>query len=81
MNKEGHRTAADVVNEYTEEQLADIFYLYGEFRQSRRMAAAVVKARQLKPIATTEDLKEVVGSTLQRGREKKTWPACSRPFA
>lgn len=71
MNKEGHRTAADVVNEYTEEQLADIFYLYGEFRQSRRMAAAVVKARQLKPIATTEDLKEVVGSTLQRGREKK----------
>lgn len=71
MNKEGHRTAADVVNEYTEEQLADIFYLYGEFRQSRRMAAAVVKARQLKPIATTEDLKEVVGPTLQRGREKK----------
>lgn len=71
MNKEGHRTAADVVNEYTEEQLADIFYLYGEFRQSRRMAAAVVKARQLKPIATTEDLKEVVGPTLQRVREKK----------
>lgn len=71
MNKEGHQTAADIVNEYTEEQLADIFYLYGEFRQSRRMAAAIVKARQSGSVVTAEDLMAAVGPTLQRGREKK----------
>ncbi len=39
MNKRGGMTAADIVNTYTEEQLADVFYLYGELRQARRIAA------------------------------------------
>ena len=45
MNKRAGLTAADVVNNYTEEQLADVFYLYGELKQSRRIASLIVKAR------------------------------------
>lgn len=45
MNKRAGKTAADIVNEYEEEALADIFYLYGELRNARRIAAAIVKAR------------------------------------
>jgi 16S rRNA (cytosine1402-N4)-methyltransferase len=71
MNKRGGKTAAEVVNEYDAEQLADILYLYGEFRDSRRIAAALVKARQQKPILTTADLAETVTPLLRHGREKK----------
>ena len=53
MNKRDGLTAADLLRDYSEEQLADVLYLYGEFRQSRRMAAAIVKARQQKSITTT----------------------------
>ena len=42
MNKRAGRTAADILNNYTEEQLADVLYLYGELKQARRMAAAIV---------------------------------------
>ncbi|MDY3675145.1 MAG: 16S rRNA (cytosine(1402)-N(4))-methyltransferase RsmH, partial [Prevotella sp.] len=45
MNKRAGKTAADIVNEYEEEALADIFYLYGELKNSRRIASALVKAR------------------------------------
>ena len=56
MNKRAGKTAADIVNDYDEEALANLFYLYGEIKQSRRLAAAVVKARSQQHIATTQDL-------------------------
>jgi len=59
MNKRAGKTAADVLNGYSEEQLADIFYLYGELKQARRIAAAVVKARSEHPLQTTSDLMQV----------------------
>ena len=45
MNKRAGMTAADVVNTYDEERLANIFYLYGELKNSRKLASAIVKAR------------------------------------
>ena len=71
MNREGGKTAADIVNDDTEEQLADIFYLYGELRRSRQIAAAIVKARQRKLILTTQDFLQVVDPLFRREKEKK----------
>lgn len=71
MNREGGKTAADIVNGDTQEQLADIFYLYGELRQSRQIAAAIVKARTQKPILTTQDFLQVVDPLFRREKEKK----------
>ena len=71
MNRRAGATAADLVNNNTEEQLADIFYLYGELRNARRIAAALVKARSVKPIATTHDFMEAVEPLFHREREKK----------
>ena len=56
MNNRGGATAADVVNTYSEERLADIIYLYGELKQSRRIAAAIATARKERPITTTQQL-------------------------
>lgn len=71
MNREGGKTAADIVNDDTEEHLADIFYLYGELRRSRQIAAAIVKARQSKPILTTQDFLQMVDPLFRREKEKK----------
>ena len=71
MNQRASLTAHKVVNEYTEEQLADIFYLYGELKQSRRVAAAITKARNTAPIETTGQLAELLNPILGFGREKK----------
>ena len=71
MNKRAGKTAADLLNNYSEEQLADVFYLYGELRNARRIAAAIAKARQEKPINMTSDLEQAVGSLFKREREKK----------
>ena len=71
MNKRAGLTAADVVNDYTEEQLADIFYLYGELKQARRIASMVVKARSQQRIATTGDLLELLGVDTDNGQWKK----------
>ena len=71
MNKRDGMTAADVLNKYDESRLADVFYLYGELRNSRRLAAAVAKARAVKPIETTQDLVEATAPLFKREREKK----------
>ncbi len=71
MNKRAGKTAADIVNDYAEEQLADIFYLYGEMRNARSIAAAVAKARAQKRIETTTDFMAVVEPFFRREREKK----------
>ena len=61
MNKRAGQTAADVLNSYSEEQLANVFYLYGELKNARRLAKSVVKARQQQPITTTCDLLAALG--------------------
>lgn len=77
MNKRAGKTAADVVNEYDEERLADIFYLYGEMRNSRKIASMLVKARQKKTIQTTLDFitavrgQQTPTNTMAESREKK----------
>ena len=71
MNKRGGKTAADIVNDYDEERLADILYLYGELKQSRKIAAAIVKARTQQRIATTKDLLDATQRCFPREREKK----------
>ncbi len=71
MNKRSSKTAADIVNNYAEEALADIFYLYGELKNSRKIASLLVKARQEKRIETTGDFIAVVEPLFKREREKK----------
>lgn len=71
MNKRAGMTAADVINNYTEERLADIFYLYGEIRNARKLAAAIAKARAEKPIGTTAGLLGVTEKLMQPLRAKK----------
>ena len=71
MNKRAGKTAADIVNDYDEEALANLFYLYGEIKQSRRLAAAIVKARSQQRITTTQDLLGILEPIFKREREKK----------
>ena len=71
MNKRAGKTAADILNDYAEEQLADIFYIYGELKTSRRIAAAIAKARAAKPIKTTTDLLTIVDPLMPKERQKK----------
>ena len=71
MNGRGGMTAADIVNNYDENRLADVFYLYGEFRNSRALAAAVAKARKNKSIDTVEDPLQAVERLIDRDRGKK----------
>lgn len=71
MNKNANFTAAEVVNGYDEERLADVFYRYGELRQSRQIAAAIVKARKMRPIATTNDFLSVADKFFPHERMKK----------
>ncbi|OFP40221.1 16S rRNA (cytosine(1402)-N(4))-methyltransferase [Prevotella sp. HMSC069G02] len=71
MNKRAGLTAADVVNDYNEEALANLFYLYGELKQSRRIAAALVKVRAQQRIATTQDFLKATEPLFKREREKK----------
>ena len=71
MNKRAGITAADVVNTYDEERLANIFYLYGELKNSRKLASAITKARNEKAIKTIGDFLEIVKPMFGREREKK----------
>jgi len=73
MNRGGGQTAADVVNTYDEQRLADIFWHYGELRQSRRLAKALVAARSQAPIQTVEQFLLAVRPLLGRD-EKKLLP-------
>ena len=68
MNRSAVVTARDLLNTYSEERLADVLYLYGELRQSRRLAAAIVKAR---PLSTTGELLNVVRPLVKPAQEKK----------
>lgn len=71
MNKRAGVSAADVVNDYEGGRLADVFYLYGELRDSRRIASAIVECRKRQRIVTTQDFLQVVSPLFRREREKK----------
>lgn len=72
MNQKGTAsTAADVLNSYSEEDLADVFRLYGELKEARRIATSIVRHRADRPFATVQDLLEVLKPSLNKEREKK----------
>ena len=71
MNKRAGRTAADILNDYDEEQISDILYIYGELKNARKIASTIVKSRQSKRIDTTGNLLNIVTSLLAKEREKK----------
>ena len=71
MNKRAGMTASDVVNTYDEERLADLFYLYGELKNSRKLAAALVNARGMQKIETIGHFLDVIKPLFGRERERK----------
>ena len=71
MNKRAGLTAADILNTYEEERLADIFYLYGELKNSRKLASVIVKARNGQQIRTIGEFLEIIKPLFGREREKK----------
>lgn len=71
MNREGGIDARGVLATYSEQRLADVLYLYGELKQSRRMAAAIVKARASQPIETTKQLVDLLRPMIRPAQEKK----------
>lgn len=71
MNRNGSRTAADLLNTLSEEELAGIFRLYGELKPAGRIASAIVKARNVNPFSDVSQLLEVVNPLIDRRQEKK----------
>lgn len=71
MNQTAGNTAAEVLNTYEESDLADVFYLYGELKQARRIASAIVKTRKETPYRKTSDLLSTLNSFIGRGEKEK----------
>lgn len=78
--KEGDITALDVVNEWSEETLANIIYGFGEERYSRRIAKAIVEARKERRIETTKDLREIIEEVVGRFYKKSKIHPATRTF-
>jgi 16S rRNA (cytosine1402-N4)-methyltransferase len=75
MDRREGETAADVVNHLPERELADLIYAYGEERASRRIARAIVRARERAPIRTTAELAEIVRRAMPRSARRGLHPA------
>ncbi|MEG1586576.1 MAG: 16S rRNA (cytosine(1402)-N(4))-methyltransferase RsmH, partial [Bacteroidales bacterium] len=71
MNKRASLTAAEILNTYEEEQIANVLYLYGEMKSSRRIAAAIVRARENKKFDRIGDFLEVIKPFINKKQEKK----------
>ena len=71
MNNRGGISAADILNNYDEEKLSNIFYLYGELKTARKIAAAIVQKRTEGKITDIENLLEIVYPFINRKQEKK----------
>lgn len=71
MNQRSKKSAATILNTYSEEALADVFYLYGELRQSRKIAAAIVKRRSEQPFRTIADLLSVLDLFVGKNKKEK----------
>lgn len=71
MNQHAVMTAADVLNRYTEEQLADLFYYYGELKSARKIASVVVAHRAEKKFEMISDLVNIVEPLVGKDKQKK----------
>lgn len=71
MNVAARTTAADVLANYSEEQLADVFYLYGELHNARKIARTIVQKREKEPIVRISQFVEVLRPYFSREKEKK----------
>lgn len=71
MDQKGKVTAAKILNEYSEEALHKIFGMYGELKNARTAAKAVVQARSSKPLVSTQDLKDALSGVAPKGKENK----------
>ena len=71
MNTKSPVTAASIINTYEEEKLANVFYLYGELHNSRRIASTIVKARQSQPITLIQEFVDILKPHFSREKEKK----------
>lgn len=71
MNRKGGKSAADIINRYPEDKIADILYYYGEMRNARRIASAIVRKRENKAIDTTSDLLAIIKDMVNPKQEKK----------
>ena len=71
MNRGASLNAADILNKYQEDKLADVFYKWGELKNARRIASSVVEFRSKKRIEKTDDLLEIVSPFTRRDKEKK----------
>lgn len=72
MNARTGKSAQEVVNQYDEKALSDVFYRYGELPDGRALARRILKAREEQPISTTQQLVEVLNPALPRGKENKS---------
>lgn len=71
MDQQAHRTAQQVVNEYSEQQLHQLLGMYGEVRNAKTLAQAIVSARTNESIKTVNELKQVLDKFAPKGREAK----------
>ncbi|WP_228237162.1 16S rRNA (cytosine(1402)-N(4))-methyltransferase RsmH [Allomuricauda sp. M10] len=71
MDRSNALSAFEVVNAYSQEDLATVLFQYGELRNANAMAKTIVSAREQKPIKTTDDLKTVLGKFLPKMKENK----------
>lgn len=71
MNQKSKISAKEVINEYSEEKLAEVLFLYGELRNSRKLARTIVHERKTKVIETSFQLKEVLKAFLPNAKEHK----------
>ncbi len=71
MNRKSRLKAADILNTYTEEQLADVFYFYGELRNARAIAQAVVNERNNEPFDKISPFVNLMQTLFPKGKEKK----------
>lgn len=72
MNRSAQKTAAEILNTYPEERLADLFFRYGELKNARRIASAVTLARQEKKVDSVDDFLQIMEPFARKDREKKT---------
>lgn len=71
MNRSAETSAETVLSTYSETQLADLFYYYGELKNSRKIANVIVKERAVNPIRTTTQLVDLLRPLINRKQEKK----------
>jgi 16S rRNA (cytosine1402-N4)-methyltransferase len=71
MDQKKKQTAKEIVNHYSEANLSNLFHVYGEIRNARKLASRIVEARKIKPVDTTSALKEIANTCAERGKEFK----------